>query len=292
MSIGDVNSPERGSGARFNGGKVRLDYVPARVLADFYMITEPRTLTNSGMIELLNVIACFEERVGGPELTLLARALNLTLPIVGGIERFRATADVFDFGAGKYAPWNWAKGMAWSIPLACIKRHAVKIIEGETNDEESGLDHRGHIGCNIVMLMHYVHNFREGDDRPSAECFARSTAVPAVDIVRNALPGDPQFMGVDPETGDGRCNDPSCLCHAKPVTGNLYKNGELIATGLKPGDVVVDKIDSDSMSGYVYRTSEIDHELRPIPGPRSIDQQQIPCKECGQWPCIMAQLNR
>ena len=53
----------------------------------------------------------------------------------------------------------------------CIKRHAIRLLEGEDIDPESGIDHRGAIGCNIVMLTHYVEYFKEGDDRPPANLF-------------------------------------------------------------------------------------------------------------------------
>ncbi len=75
-------------------------------------------------------------------------------------------ADVFDYGRKKYAAWNWTKGMAWSIPTACIIRHCLAILDGETVDPESGLPHRGHIACNVVMLIQYEQTFKEGDDRP------------------------------------------------------------------------------------------------------------------------------
>jgi hypothetical protein len=56
--------------------------------------------------------------------------------------------------------------MAWSIPIACIARHLDKMRLGQVNDDESGLPHRGHILCNLVMLLTYQKNFLEGDDRP------------------------------------------------------------------------------------------------------------------------------
>ena len=57
--------------------------------------------------------------------------------------------------------------MAWSVPIACIKRHALAIIDGEHNDPESGVPHLGAIGCNLVMLAHYCRHYPEMDDRPA-----------------------------------------------------------------------------------------------------------------------------
>jgi Domain of unknown function (DUF5664) len=75
-------------------------------------------------------------------------------------------ARVFDYGRKKYAEWNWAKGMAWSIPLACALRHCLAILDGEENDPESGLPHVGHIKCNLLMLLTFAETFPDGDDRP------------------------------------------------------------------------------------------------------------------------------
>jgi hypothetical protein len=57
--------------------------------------------------------------------------------------------------------------MAWSIPLACAARHLMKIVLGETTDQESGFPHRGHVMCNLVMLATYADTFPGGDDRPA-----------------------------------------------------------------------------------------------------------------------------
>lgn len=108
MSIGDVTSDERGSGARFNGGKARLDLVPLQGLED--------------------------------------------------------AARVFEYGAQKYAPWNWAKGMAWSVPIGCMMRHLMAIQRGEEIDPESGLPHIGHLMCNALMLATFRHTYPEGND--------------------------------------------------------------------------------------------------------------------------------
>lgn len=158
MAIGDVNSSERGSGARYNDGKVRLDFIPARVLARYYA---PVHATR-----VLYALARFEET---HDQTNLVDALA---SCVGeGGSPWREACAVFEYGAKKYAAWNWAKGMPWSVPMACAKRHLVAIAEGEQDDPESGLPHFGHVACNIVMLLHFVSAYPEGDDLPPLECF-------------------------------------------------------------------------------------------------------------------------
>lgn len=87
----------------------------------------------------------------------------------------KPAADVFAYGANKYAAWNWAKGMPWSVPYACMMRHLEAWYRGEELDPESGLPHLGHVMCNLVMLTHYAEFYREGDDRPPASLFQQET---------------------------------------------------------------------------------------------------------------------
>lgn len=83
-----------------------------------------------------------------------------------GLEGWAECAAVFEYGKRKYAAWNWAKGMPWSVPLASCARHLKAMIDGETDDPESGRPHRGHVFCNVVMLLTYRTNYTEGNDLP------------------------------------------------------------------------------------------------------------------------------
>jgi hypothetical protein len=174
MSVGSINSRERGSGARFNDGKAKVEYVPARVLADFYAWRwmkddgeDPTAIERAIAIEVLYAVAEFEE---GDDDALL-EALQ-KLEGCATFDIWQGAGAQFDFGAGKYVMWNWARGMQWSVPLACIKRHLTKVLRCESIDEESGVHHFGAVACNLVMLIHFVVHYREGDDRPPPECFA------------------------------------------------------------------------------------------------------------------------
>jgi hypothetical protein len=110
MSIGDVNSNEKGSGARFNDSK-----------ADFSLLP----------------LCTLEDEIRG-----------------------------WMYGKKKYAAWNWAKGMPWSVPFACAMRHLAAWQRGEDIDPESGITHLGLAMCNLRMLTLYAKTFQEGDDRP------------------------------------------------------------------------------------------------------------------------------
>lgn len=159
MSIGDITSDARGSGARFNTGKPPLEYVPMRsVRSACAMISVPH------LPVILRSLEAFEAGNHAAIETALA----------AGQCHLLDAARVFEFGAQKYTCWNWAKGMAWSVPLACIKRHTLAIASGEIDDPESGLPHIGHIMCNVIMLHHFVEFYPEGADLPPAELFERA----------------------------------------------------------------------------------------------------------------------
>ena len=108
--IGDVNSNEKGSGARYNDGKADLSLIPLSTLED--------------------------------------------------------EARVWMYGEKKYKRFNWMKGMAWSIPMACALRHLAAWQNGEDLDPESGQPHLAHAMCNLRMLTLYARTYPEGDDRP------------------------------------------------------------------------------------------------------------------------------
>lgn len=110
MAVGDIESQDVGTGARYNESKPAYDLMPMHL---------------------------FEE-----------------------------VCHVWEYGAEKYAAWNWAKGMKWTVPYACICRHLFAWFTGEDNDKETGYSHLAHVVCNVMMLMHYRDFYPEGDDRP------------------------------------------------------------------------------------------------------------------------------
>jgi len=77
-----------------------------------------------------------------------------------------AYVRVAEFGARKYAPWNWSKGLA-RVQLCCsLLRHVFAYIRGEDHDPESGLMHTDHILWNAASLVHNVHWNLEDGRRP------------------------------------------------------------------------------------------------------------------------------
>lgn len=158
--VGDVNSDEKGSGARYNTGKPPMHYIPfEQQLKVLWQYADPDV---EWLLLVLEKLSGFEKR----EYAISNIVAEL------GIDDLHEATYVWAYGANKYSAWNWAKGMAWSIPLACISRHAQAIIvDREPLDKESGCTHWGHIVCNLLMLDHYSSYYKAGDDRPPKSIF-------------------------------------------------------------------------------------------------------------------------
>lgn len=156
MSIGDITSTAKGSGARFNDGKAAVELIPLSFIAATY---------RGAVGEQLDPVVWALDAAGRFQVTgdvqHLLRAMGYLSP------HWLDCARVFEFGRRKYTAWNWSRGMAWSVPLGCIGRHSLKILaDNELIDVESGRHHAGHILCNLVMLTAYTKTYPEGNDLP------------------------------------------------------------------------------------------------------------------------------
>lgn len=81
-------------------------------------------------------------------------------------ELLEATAQVLAFGAYKYEPRNWEKGMDWSRPFSALMRHMWAWWRGEAKDPETGMSHLWHAACCIMFLVAYEDRETGNDDRP------------------------------------------------------------------------------------------------------------------------------
>lgn len=75
-------------------------------------------------------------------------------------------AKIADFGAQKYAARNWEKGLPQSQIADSLQRHLWAYMEGEDLDQESKLEHVGHILWNAVALLYGYHHKLEDDRIP------------------------------------------------------------------------------------------------------------------------------
>lgn len=80
-------------------------------------------------------------------------------------ESLEPLVEVLEFGAEKYAPNNWKKGLPITKTMESLLRHAFAYLSGEDNDPESGASHIGHIMCNAMFITHMTENKPEFDDR-------------------------------------------------------------------------------------------------------------------------------
>ena len=66
---------------------------------------------------------------------------------------------VLEFGATKYSPDNYKKGLYRSQVLDAMQRHLAELMKGNEDDDESGENHAAHIICNCLFYLHnYKHN--------------------------------------------------------------------------------------------------------------------------------------
>lgn len=165
MGIGDLESSARGTGSRANDGKTPYELLPMKFLFDY---------AQQDLMPWWDI--CLSELgawQAGDD-TALLRALMTTVDGHLGLAGFEPAARVFGFGAKKYKAFNWAKGMPWSVPYACACRHIEKLQMGEELDRDSLLHHRGHVQCNLIMLVTFATTYRAGDDRPDKSLFTGS----------------------------------------------------------------------------------------------------------------------
>ncbi len=75
-------------------------------------------------------------------------------------------AEVYTFGAKKYADRNWEGGIKWGRVFAAICRHLWAYWRGEDVDKESGMTHLAHAAWGCFTLMEFQRTHKELDDRP------------------------------------------------------------------------------------------------------------------------------
>lgn len=73
---------------------------------------------------------------------------------------------VLTFGAKKYTPNNWRKGIQLSRLLGACLRHVFAFMDGEDKDPETGLSHLYHASCCLMFAAELYETMPEKvDDR-------------------------------------------------------------------------------------------------------------------------------
>lgn len=72
---------------------------------------------------------------------------------------------VLKYGANKYAPNNWTKGIQTSRLIGAALRHIFAYAKGENTDPETGLSHIAHAMCCCMFIVGMPHYIDGQDDR-------------------------------------------------------------------------------------------------------------------------------
>jgi hypothetical protein len=72
---------------------------------------------------------------------------------------------VWEYGAKKYAPNNWRKGMPMTQALNAAMRHLSAYMMGEDNDPESNISHLAHVITSIRIAQNTYRYYPDLDDR-------------------------------------------------------------------------------------------------------------------------------
>lgn len=75
-------------------------------------------------------------------------------PIYG----LQLVADVWEYGAKKYAPMDWKEGQSFSTLLDCAMRHTLDVLHKGpyARDPESGAYHAAHACWNWLCLLTFM----------------------------------------------------------------------------------------------------------------------------------------
>jgi hypothetical protein len=117
------------------------------------------------MTEALNLDRAVKDNKNKPRLSLFP------------MRAFQLAGKVFTFGASKYAPYNWAKGLPHSELMDATLRHLTDYWAGEDNDPESGHSHLAHALCCVAMLLESKARGIGTDDRWSWTSASKPTCL-------------------------------------------------------------------------------------------------------------------
>lgn len=81
-------------------------------------------------------------------------------------ELLTSVSHVLQYGAQKYEPRNWEKGMSWGRVFAALMRHMWAWWARRDKDPETGMSHLWHAACCIAFLITYETRGVGTDDRP------------------------------------------------------------------------------------------------------------------------------
>ena len=89
-----------------------------------------------------------------------------------------AVAEILEFGAKKYAPRNWERGINYSRVYRAAIGHLMDWFARKGPDIETGKSHLWHAACCVMFLVCYEEwQLDDFDDRPTHPKPVRRAAV-------------------------------------------------------------------------------------------------------------------
>jgi hypothetical protein len=162
-----------------------------------------------------------------------------------------AAARAFTFGARKYSPWNWAKGMGWLRLFGATLRHLFAWAAGEEKDPESGLCHLDHALASLFMLQAHQELQLGKDDRMQKVLAEDEAPIPAAhvpDIPETRF----QWFYVDSALSEEHARSPK---YATRAIAEQAKEGLYERAKLPP---------NNRGTHYMYRELESSYVLREV----------------------------
>lgn len=91
--------------------------------------------------------------------------------------------EALEYGANKYAPDNWKKGLDKKEILDSTMRHISAVIDGEDLDPESKVKHIGHAMANLMFYEYFDNKKEETKEAPPYAHFMNDKELP--NIIKN-----------------------------------------------------------------------------------------------------------
>lgn len=153
----DPPSPLKG--LKYDDGKPRVELIEPLFI--FNIQKKLKMELNDPFTPLL----LFRDRQGDDMENITNSSISLA-SLVGFSELLEGVGGVLGFGAKKYSPNNWKKGIPAMKLIGSSMRHWLAYNRGEIDDKESGMPHLHHLGCELMFIMYFIEHPLEGwDDR-------------------------------------------------------------------------------------------------------------------------------
>lgn len=103
-------------------------------------------------------------------------------------EALKPMVEVLEFGAEKYSPDNWKKGLPYKKLCDSLLRHVFEFMAGDDYDPESQKPLVGHILCNAMFLSYMFLNRSDMDDRVGETDPVTEKTDPYVQMCKDLFP--------------------------------------------------------------------------------------------------------